>query len=68
MITSEMSRDEGEAANMPQQPYYQFKIIQINRLRKISFSLNWIWACMNAREGKRHIKRTPTLPLYPLSL
>jgi hypothetical protein len=39
MITSEMSRDEGEAANMPQQPYYQFKIIQINRLRKISFSL-----------------------------
>lgn len=62
MITSEMSRDEGEAANMPQQPYYQFKIIQINRLRKISsrssLKLNMnMYECEKAKGTSKELPR-----------
>lgn len=72
MITSEMSRDdEGEATNMPQQPYYQFKIIQINRLRKISSQLSLklnIWTCMNARRQKAHQKNSHVASLSIVTL
>lgn len=60
MITSEMSRDEGEAANMPQQPYYQFKIIQINRLRRkiSSLKLNMnMYECEKAKGTSKELPR-----------